>query len=188
MKLRDWSILVALPTTTDELDHRRSSSPPSDFCRQFGSHAGFEKFHGVPVRQVLKYLSDAGCNVRIQAGYDDWCRSLNESRAVVSLVAHWVPAEADSVELFDGLYEWRRLANAVPRGYGKIIDLTVCTPAPMVRYLNAVIPGLIRSKPNETSIILHWLALYQVMATRPKEDEFDFDVEMVEAMKQLVIN
>lgn len=160
----------------------RARPEPSDFARQCGSPIGYERKLAGPFRElqngIMSHRVTFECLTRstLDAAF---ARDIQ----AVTIIAHW--DEKDRIECFDGFIEWRAAADLIPSGFKGTLDLCVCHPKPLVRYLNAHKPCLVRCSPDRKATILYWMALYRVMAAILNQRSVSFDEAFVEAYQIL---
>ncbi len=183
MKPQDWTILVGLPAAVDEWRNCYRNPDKFDFFRQFACSKEFDMRSGRPMRDLLRSLVRAGCVVS-RCGLNEFPCMFKRAKAV-TLIAHW--DVHGCVELTDGLHNWRDLANSIPEEYTGVLDLCVCHPDEMVRYLRGRFRDkLIKYKPQKPSGIVIWLGIYGVMAQILKEQDLPFGDTLVTALRHAV--
>jgi hypothetical protein len=180
---QDWHILVGLPTTVEEWKKCTLDPSKFDYFRQaHGSQKAFESRFGQPPRRLLRQLKRLGCSV-CQCSLDNLSAMFNGAKAV-TLIAHW--DQQDRIELFDGLHDWQSLVAVIPKDYGGIIDLCVCHPLPMVRYLDVYHRrALVKCKLEGQSDIVLWLGVYCVMAAKMAKQPTKFTDALLFAKEKL---
>lgn len=178
-----WRFLVGLPTTIDEWKTCKLNPSKFDYFRGAeGSEKRFEQVYGRPVRDSLCLLKKLGCAVS-RCSLNKLGDSITGAE-VITLIGHW--NKHDHLELADGLHDWRIVVNAIPEDYSGVIDLCVCHPEPMVRYLDVHRKkALVKYKSLEPSQIVLWLGIYGVMAAQMKEHPLSFTDALVFAVRKL---
>jgi hypothetical protein len=185
MTNQQWQFVIGTPTTTDLYRRCRAQGRDDDFSAQFASEKRFESQFASPARGLLSQLRSAGCVVACPGMIEDFSAAFGSGVAAVTLVAHW--NSEDEIELADGFHSWKEIARRVPDEYIEVLDLCVCHPDPLVRYLNARKTALVRHKPHKQSGVIEWLALYMVMASLfGQSTALTFEDAMVEAVSILM--
>jgi hypothetical protein len=173
-----WRILYGLPITIEEYDRARTRPEPSDFARQWGSAIGFENCFARSFRKLQEGLTMFGCQI-LQLNCNNLHSAFDGDVEAVTIIAHW--DENDRIEMFERFVPWKHVAGSVPDNYANILDLCVCKPIPLVRYVNAKKRCLVRCVPSKEATILYWMALYQTMAAIFNETPMSFDEAFIKA-------